>query len=156
MPYILSSWLKLPCHIESCCPLRRKQTFSSTLVSLWPLFTQNVTEGIEEYFALSVPRFHSWPPFPYWWPGLPTVRVWPLADPHRRPLRPTHQAWYRRHGHTQTQGSQGRYPSVGQLPGQIVNAWPHLALASFLLSQYKYLVGLYRTVSTNVCQKDWQ
>lgn len=65
-------------------------------------------------------RFHSRPEVQHRWPGLPSVRVWPLANPSRRPVWCQQQTLTGRSRDPQAQRPEGGHPSFRQLPGQTV------------------------------------
>lgn len=65
-------------------------------------------------------RLHRRPEVQHRRPGLPPVRVRPLADPSRRPALRRNQAPPDRADHKGKEGPEARQPRPGQLSGQIV------------------------------------
>ena len=74
--------------------------------------------------AFFASRLHRRPSLKHRRPGLPPVRLRPLAGHARRPDRDCEQALLHRHGHPETQGSQGLPARLGQLPRQAVTEHP--------------------------------
>merc|ERR1711877_84955 len=65
-------------------------------------------------------RLHGRPEVQHRRPGLPAVRVRPLADPARRPAPGGNQALPDRAGHQEEEGIEARQPRHYKLSGQIV------------------------------------
>merc|ERR1712079_595915 len=77
-------------------------------------------------------------------PGLPAVRVRPLADSARRPAPGGHQALPDRAGHQEEEGIEARQPRHYKLSGQIVIPTALLRTVRFCLD-YNYFLRSWAT-----------
>lgn len=111
-----------------CC-----EGISSCKRIIWYVYLQNYyVSTVKNFLCLKchlwvfnlklwfVCRFHSRSEVQHRWPGLPSVCVWPLADPSRRPIWCQQQARTGRSRDPQAQRPEGGHPRFRQLPGQTI------------------------------------